>query len=206
VNGVDEVTGSLLKEVAVHEVRGFRSAHHRNNRNDRTRVSVLSGCPAWVYGPADVINLASVLFHLALLVPPASRCSSFSSTARPLVAPAARPTLLLLLHRPPRYSCRSSACPPRYSYRCSARPSRCSCRYFAAHARCSCSATRPGQTTPTGAASTRRSVRPWCECPLGSLAATAAATQCRRRRRPHRNMMHVASSHFKGFRYFRGML
>ena len=40
---------------------------------------------------------------------------------------------------------------------------------------------------------------------LASPPATTVAPQCRRRRRPHQDMMHVAVVHFKCFRCFRGM-
>jgi len=42
--------------------------------------------------------------------------------------------------------------------------------------------------------------------PPTSPPAIAAAPRCRRRRRLHRDTMHVASIHFKCFRFFRGML
>jgi hypothetical protein len=46
---------------------------------------------------------------------------------------------------------------------------------------------------------------PGAEAHPASPPATAAMPQCRRRSRPHQDMMHVLSVHFKCFRCFRGM-
>ena len=64
----------------------------------------------------------------------------------------------------------------------------------------------PRPTIPTGAANARRSVGPWRGSPLASPSAMTLVPRCRWQRRPHRDMMHVASVHFKCFRCFRSML
>jgi hypothetical protein len=57
----------------------------------------------------------------------------------------------------------------------------------------------PRPTTPTDTASSRRSVGARGGSPPASPPAMATVTQCRQRRRPHRDTMHVASATIQMF-------
>jgi hypothetical protein len=61
-------------------------------------------------------------------------------------------------------------------------------------------------TTSTCVASTRRSVVSWRGSTSPLAFCYGCGAQCKWRRRPHQNTMHVSSVHFKYFTYFRGML